>query len=186
MYIYIYLKTKKFSLGTKCTVSTVYIFRFAKAENNNDLLYLYSAFLGTQSALHSKGGTPSTTSVQHPPGWCDGSHIAPECLPHTSLLVERRQSDEAISVWGWIGGHDGQRPMGNLARMPGLHPYYFSKKFLMTTESQDLGLTSHPKDGAFSQFSVPSLYWGVRTYRDHMVSTPSWSHKHLFQHPAAT
>ena len=39
----------------------------------------------------------------------------------------------------------------NLARMPGLHPYSFSKdilEFLMTTESQDLGLTSNPKDGA--------------------------------------
>ncbi len=37
----------------------------------------------------------------------------------------------------------------NLARMPGLNPYSFSKDilgFLMTTESQDLGLTSHPKD----------------------------------------
>ncbi len=46
----------------------------------------------------------------------------------------------------------------NLARMPGLHPYSFSKDilgFLMTTESQDLGLTSHPKDGAFLQYSVP-------------------------------
>ncbi len=40
----------------------------------------------------------------------------------------------------------------NLARMPGLHLYSFSKDilgFLMTTESQVLGLTSHPKDGAF-------------------------------------
>ncbi len=36
----------------------------------------------------------STTSVQHPPGWSDGSHIAPERPSHTSLLVERRQSDE--------------------------------------------------------------------------------------------
>ncbi len=27
--------------------------------------------------------------------------------------------------------------------------------FLMTTESQDLGLMSHPKDGAFLQYSVP-------------------------------
>ncbi len=38
----------------------------------------------------------------------------------------------------------------NLARMPGLHPYSFSKNilgFLMTTESQDLSLTYHPKDG---------------------------------------
>ncbi len=38
---------------------------------------------------------------------------------------------------------------GNLARMPGSHLYSFSKDilgFLMTTESQELGLTSHPKD----------------------------------------
>ncbi len=37
-----------------------------------------------------------------------------------------------------------------LARMLGLHPYSFSKDilgFLMTIESQDLGLRSHPKDG---------------------------------------
>ncbi len=37
-------------------------------------------------------------------------------------------------------------------RTPGLHPYFFTMSvmgFLMTTESQDLGLTSHPKDGAF-------------------------------------
>ncbi len=59
-----------------------------------------------------------------------------------------------ISVWGRLGGHDGQRPiaiLANLARMPGLHPYSFSKGlgFLMTSGSQDLGLTSHPKDGAF-------------------------------------
>ncbi len=41
---------------------------------------------------------------------------------------------------------------GNLARMPGLYPYSFSKDilgFLMTRECQDLGLTSHLKDGAF-------------------------------------
>ncbi len=36
--------------------------------------------------------------------------------------------------------------------MSGLHPYSFSKDilgFLMTTESQDLGLKSYPKYGAF-------------------------------------
>ncbi len=33
--------------------------------------------------------------------------------------------------------------------------------FLMTTESQDLGLTSHPKDGAFFlQYSVPVTILG--------------------------
>ncbi len=41
----------------------------------------------------------------------------------------------------------------------------------MTTESQDLGLTSHPKDGAFSSIVSPSLYWGIRTHTDHRVST---------------
>ncbi len=72
----------------------------------------------------------------------------------------------------------------NLARMPGLHPYSFSKDipgFLKTTESQDLGLTSQPKDGAFSQYSVPSLHRGVRTHTDHRLSPPWWSHLHLFQ-----
>ncbi len=70
---------------------------------NNNLLHLYSAFLDTQSALHSKGAiSSSTTNVQHPPGWCDGSHSAPERPPHTSLLVERRQSDEANQCMGMI------------------------------------------------------------------------------------
>ncbi len=51
----------------------------------------------------------------------------------------------------------------NLARMPGLHPYSFSKDilgFLMTTESQDRSLTSHAKDGAFLQYSVPITILG--------------------------
>ncbi len=71
--------------------------------NNNNFLHLYSAYLDTQSALHSKGTiSSSTTNVQHPPGWCDGSHSAPERPPHTSLLVERRPSDEAIQCMGMI------------------------------------------------------------------------------------
>ncbi len=48
--------------------------------------------------------------------------------------------------------------------------------FLMTTESQDLGLMSHPKDGAFYCIVSPSLYWGVRTHTDCRVSTPCWPH----------
>ncbi len=65
---------------------------------------------------------------------------------------------------------------GNLARTPGLHPYSFSKDilgFLMTTESQDLSLTSHLKDGAFSSIVSPSLSWGVRTHTDHRVRPPA-------------
>ncbi len=48
---------------------------------------------------------------------------------------------------------------GNLARMPGLHPYSFSKDILGFL-SQDLGLTSHPKEGAFLQYSVPITILG--------------------------
>ncbi len=37
--------------------------------NNNNLLHLYSAFLGTQSTLYRRDGISSTiTSEQHPPG----------------------------------------------------------------------------------------------------------------------
>ncbi len=57
-----------------------------------------------------------------------------------------------ISVRGLLGGHDGQRPMGKFGQYAGVTPLLFSKNilgFLMTTESQDLGFTSHPKDGAF-------------------------------------
>ncbi len=67
----------------------------------------------------------------------------------------------------------------NLARMPGLHLCSFSNDilgFLMTTDSQDLGLTSNPKDGAFYSIVSPSLYWGVRTHTDSRVSTACWSH----------
>ncbi len=68
---------------------------------------------------------------------------------------------------------------GHLARMPGLHPYSFSKDilgFVMTTESQDLGLMSHPKDGAFYSIVSPSIHWGVMTHTDHGVSPSCWSH----------
>ncbi len=56
----------------------------------------------------------------------------------------------------------------------GVTPLLFTRSamgFLMTTESQDLGLTSHPKDGAFYSIVSPSLYWGIRTHTDHRVST---------------
>ncbi len=49
---------------------------------------LYCVLLYTQSALQSGGGglSSTTTSVQHPHGWCDGCHrtTAPVRSPHTS------------------------------------------------------------------------------------------------------
>ncbi len=64
----------------------------------------WSFFLGTKSALHRRrrGSPQPPPNVQHPPGWCDSSHCAPELPPHTSLLVERRQCDEANQCMGVI------------------------------------------------------------------------------------
>ncbi len=61
----------------------------------------------------------------------------------------------------------------------GVTPLLFTMSvmgFLMTTERQDLGLTSHLKDGAFYSIVSPSLYWGIRTHTDHRVSAPCWPH----------
>jgi len=110
----------------------------------NNLLQLYSAFSGTSNIW--KGGISSTTTNVHPPGWCDGSHIVPECTPHTSLLVERRQSDEGNQYMEMI-----RRPWWTVANLPGCRGYTPTLLkdilgFLMTTESQDLDLTTHLKD----------------------------------------
>ncbi len=72
--------------------------------------------------------------------------------PHTSYSWRGERVIETIKWMGMI-----KRPWltrtsgGNLARTPGLHPLLFTRSamgFWMTTESQDLGLTFHPKDSA--------------------------------------
>ncbi len=123
------------------------------------MLHLYSAFLGTQFALRRRGISP------HPPPMCsihlNSGAIVRQNSHHTPAYWWRGDRVmKPISVWGRLGGHGGQRPVD---RIPALHPYSFSKDilgFLMTTDSQDLGLTSHPKDGAFYSIVSPSLYWG--------------------------
>ncbi len=112
--------------------------------NNNNLLHLYSAFLGTQSALHSNEGiSSSTTSVQHPPDDVTAA-IVRQNTPHTPAYWWRGDSDEVNQCMGMI-----RRPWWSEASgevCPGCRGHT-ATLFLMTTESQDLGLTSHPKDG---------------------------------------
>ncbi len=64
-----------------------------------------------------------------------------------------------ISVWGWLGGHDGQRPMGEFGQDAGLTPLLFFEGHpgIFNDRSQDLGLTSHPKDSIV----CPRHYTGV-------------------------
>ncbi len=141
---------------------------------NNNLLHLYTTSLGTQSALHSKAGiSSSTTNVQHLPGWCNGSHVAPERTPHNSLLVERRQSDEANQcMWmirkSWWSEANGEIWPGCRGYTPTL---FRKERLLMTPESRDLALKSHLKEGAFLQYFAPIT---ILTHTDHRVSTPCW------------
>ncbi len=46
------------------------------------ICYVYIVLFWTLKA-QKWGISSTTTNVQHPPGWCDGSHIAPERPPHT-------------------------------------------------------------------------------------------------------
>ncbi len=125
---------------------------------NEWMRHLYSALLCI--VVHPKhftiiwGGLSSTTtSVQHPLGWCDGSYstTAPERSQHTSYRW-RGASDRANQVDGdyWEAMID-KGQWREFGQDTGVTPLLFTMSvmgFLMTTESQDLGLTSHPKDGA--------------------------------------
>ncbi len=123
---------------------------------------LYCILLYTQSALQSWGGSllnhhqcaASTWMMRRQP-----QDNGASALTTHQLQVERRESDGANQVdrdcWEAMIDKGQWREFGQDTRVT---PLLFTRSamgFLMTTESQDLGLTSHPKDGAFWQYSVP-------------------------------
>ncbi len=78
--------------------------------NNNNVLHLHSAFLGTQSALHRRGEYPQ------PPPMCSihlddaTAAILRQNAHHTPAYWWRGDRVmKPIGVWGLLGGHDGQR-----------------------------------------------------------------------------
>ncbi len=93
--------------------------------NNNNLLHVYSAFLGTQSALHSKGGISSTTTnVQHLDDTT--AAILNQNTHHTPAYWWRGDRVmKPVSVWGWLGGHYAQRPIGEFGHDAGVTPLLF-------------------------------------------------------------
>ncbi len=96
------------------------------------------------------------------------------------LQVERRESHRANQVdEDYLEAMIDKGQWREFGQDTGVTPLLFTRSamgFLVTTESQDLGLTSHLKDGAFYSIVSPSLYWGIRTHTDHRVSTPCWPH----------
>ncbi len=94
---------------------------------------LYWVLLYTQSALQSCGGgglSSTTTSVQHPLGWCDVCHrtTVPVLSPHTSY---RWRGERVIEPIKWMGIF--RRPWltrasgGNLAGHRGYTPTLYEK-----------------------------------------------------------
>ncbi len=135
--------------------------------NDAFFLYIYSAccvLLYTQSALQSCGGSLLNHHQCAASTWMIHRTTAPVRSPHNSYRW-RGQKDGANQVYAltthqlqverrviepikWMGII--RRPVVGI--WPGHRGYtlLFTKRamgFLMTTESQDLGLTSHPKDG---------------------------------------
>ncbi len=99
-------------------------FCFCGTQNNS--LHLYSAFLGTQSALHRRGESPQ------PPSMCSihlddaTAAILHQNAQHTPAYWWRGDRVmKPISVWGWWGGHDAQRPMGEFGQDAGVTPLLF-------------------------------------------------------------
>ncbi len=150
--IFIYMFFTSYFWGIIQWINEIILIDWLINNNNNYWLHLYSAFLCTQSAFNRRGMSSTTTSVQYSPEWCDGSHITPERPPPPppppAYWWRGDRVMKPISVWGWLGGHDGQRPVeGIWPGCRGYTPTLFSKDilgFLMTTERQDLSLTSHP------------------------------------------
>ncbi len=151
------------------------------------MIHLYSALLCI--AVHPKrftimwGGLSSTTtSVQHPLGWCNGCYrtMAQVRSPHTSYSWRGERVTEPIEWMGiimrpWLIRASG----GKLARTPGLHPTLYEKChgiFNDHRESGSLFNVSSERQVLFDSIVSPSLHWGVRTHTDHRVSTHCWPH----------
>ncbi len=123
---------------------------------------LYCVLLYTQSALQSCGGGSLLNHYQ-----CAASTWMMRRLPQdngtSALTTHQLQVESQSSGWGLLGGHDWQGPVEGI--WPG-HWGYTSTLYekchgiLMTTESQDLGLKSHPKDGALPHYSIPVTILG--------------------------
>ncbi len=113
-------------------INYIYIVLFFFSKHSNPSILseaLKALYIGLSP--HPNQCSASTWMMQRQP-YCA------ECSPHTSLLVERRQSDEANQqIWGLLGSHDDQRAMGKFGQEAEVTPILFAKDilgFLMTTE----------------------------------------------------
>ncbi len=125
---------------------------------------LYYVLLYTQSALQSCGVGGSLLNHHQ----CAASTLMMRWQPQDNgasaltthqIQVERRESHRASQVDGdYTEAMIDKGQWREFGQDTGVTPLLFTRSalgYLVTTESQDLGLTSHPKDVAFWQYSVP-------------------------------
>ncbi len=91
------------------------------------ICYIYIALFWVLKALYIQGGGGSP----RPPPMCSihlydaTAAIVCQNANHTPAYWWRGDRVmKPISIWGWLGAQ-----WGNLSRMPGLHPYSFSKGY---------------------------------------------------------
>ncbi len=152
---------------------------------NEWMRHLYSALLCI--VVYPKcftiiwGGLSSTTtSVQHPLGWCDGSHRTTAPGSHTSYRW-RGERDRANQVDGdyWEAMID-KGQWREFGQDTGVTPLLFYDEchgiFNDHRESGPRFNVSSERRCSFDSIVSSSLYWGIRTHTDHRVSTPCWLH----------
>ena len=97
------------------------------SNNINLLRRLYSAFIDTQSALaYMEGGNLLNHHQCAASTWM--MRRQPYCArtPTTHQLTGGEETVmKPISIWGWLGGHDGQRPRGKFGQDAGVTPLLF-------------------------------------------------------------
>ncbi len=86
---------------------------------------------------------------------------------HTPATGGEETVMKPISVWGWLGGHYGQRPVGEFGQDAGVTPLLFF-------EGHPRIINNHRESGprfnvsyegrAFYSIVSPSLYRGIRTH----------------------
>ncbi len=132
--------------------------------SHNLLHYIYIALLSTKSALRCQGVSP------HPPSVCSihlddatAAIVHQNVPPHTSLLVERRPS-EAVNqqIWGLLGGHDGQRPMGKFGQDAEVTPLLFFERHGILNDHRESGprFNVSSEGLCFLQYRVPIIILG--------------------------
>ncbi len=121
---------------------------------------------------HVGGGglSSNTTSVQHldDATACHRTTV-PVRSPHTSY---RWRGERVIESIKWMGiirkAMIDKGQWWEFGQDTGVTPLLFMRSamgFLLTTESQDLGLTSHPKDGIININRIIYLYYNIIEYK---------------------